>query len=143
MDIHNVFLQGDLDKKIFMISPQGLLNLDDKWVCKLKRSLYGLKQTSRNWFSKLRSKLLEMGFKQSTVNYSLFTHTKGDKVAHLLVYLDDIIIIGSDSQVIIKLKKQLKTYFYIKRFRKTQVLPRSGIDISVTRYPCQPKKMHT
>lgn len=62
MDVHNAFLQGDLEEDIYMKPPQGMLKSDDMRVCKLKKSIYGLKQASRNWFAKLRTRLIEMGF---------------------------------------------------------------------------------
>ena len=64
-------------------------------VCKLKRSLYGLKQSPRAWFEKFRSTLLCFSFTQGQYDSSLFVHTSASGIVLLLVYMDDIIIIGA------------------------------------------------
>lgn len=71
-NVHNAFLHGDLEEEIYMKSPNGLLSNDDKKVCKLHKSIYGLKHASHNWFAKLKSVLINIGFTQSKVDYSLF-----------------------------------------------------------------------
>lgn len=85
VDVHNAFLQGDLEEEIYMKPPEGMLRSNNTRVCKLRKSIYGLKHASRNWFTKLRTRLVEMRFIQSSVDYSLFTHTVGNKITHLLV----------------------------------------------------------
>jgi len=62
----------------------------------LHKSLHGLRQTPHQWFAKISSKLLEYGFNKSNANYYLFTDRKGGKFITLLVYVDDIILIGND-----------------------------------------------
>ena len=73
MDVHNAFLHGDLDEDIYMRPPPGFDPPAPNLVCKLKKSLYGLRQAPRQWYFKLAKALLAYGFKQSPLDHSLFT----------------------------------------------------------------------
>ena len=76
-------------------------------VCRLRKSLYGLKQAPRCWFAKLTAALIEFDFTQSYSDYSLFSYTKGSVVLHVLIYVDDMIVSGSDSGALAEFKKYL------------------------------------
>ncbi|GJY57860.1 ribonuclease H-like domain-containing protein [Tanacetum coccineum] len=93
LDVHNVFLYGDLDEDIYMTIPQGFSdNINKNKVCKLVKSLYGLKQAPKKWNEKLVGVLKEHGFTQSVNDHSVFTKSKNNKFIALLVYVDDIVI---------------------------------------------------
>lgn len=83
-------------------------------VCKLKKSIYGLKQSPRNWFSKLTKTLIQHGFHQSKANYSLFTKIVGDTITICLVYVDDLLICGNNGHQIQDLKLMLSSHFNMK-----------------------------
>ncbi|BBN68153.1 RING/U-box superfamily protein [Prunus dulcis] len=83
-------------------------------VCRLNKSLYGLKQASRNWFSKFSTAIQSAGYTQSKADYSLFTRVCGESFTSVLIYVDDMIITGNDDKAIQDLKKFLHTSFRIK-----------------------------
>lgn len=84
LDVNNAFLHRDLDEKIYMKMPQGIPNPSNK-VCK---SLYGLKQVSRQWFAKLMNFLNCLGYQQSKNDYSLFIKRNKSDITIVAVYAD-------------------------------------------------------
>lgn len=115
LDINNAFLHGDLHEEVYMTIPQGYPKpTSPNSVCRLKKSLYGLKQANRQWFNKLTTFLLTYGFTQSYADTSLFTLTKDGSFTALLVYVDDIILAGNTQSVINHIKQQLDNTFSIK-----------------------------
>lgn len=69
MDVHNTFLQGDLAKEVYMELPQRFQRQEEHKVCKLLKSLYGLKQASRQWNLKLIEALGTSGYSQSSYDH--------------------------------------------------------------------------
>lgn len=112
VDINNAFLHGDLDKEVYMALPSGYhskgeptsVSSTTPMVCKLIKSFYDLKQASRQWSAKLSTTILSLGFTQSQADHSFFVHSNGPHVTALLIYVDDMIIIGNDPTSITKLK---------------------------------------
>ncbi|XP_019090977.1 PREDICTED: uncharacterized protein LOC109128637 [Camelina sativa] len=116
MDVYNAFLHGDLEKEVFIRPPPGFRTADKTQVCRLHKSLYGLNQAPRCWFSKLSTALKDYGFTQSLKDYSLFTFAADDRHIHVLVYVDDLIVTGSSSMVITDFKEYLSSCFHMKDF---------------------------
>ena len=115
LDVNNAFLHGDLHEEVYMQVPQGYSQtLPPNTVCKLQKSLYGLKQANRQWFEKLTTFLISLGFKQSNVDTSLFTFQKAHVFLSLLVYVDDILLAGNDKAMIRSIKDNLNEKFSIK-----------------------------
>ncbi|XP_026439733.1 uncharacterized protein LOC113338554 [Papaver somniferum] len=108
--------------------PPGFQKKGDTRVYKLNKSLYGLKQASRQWFAKFSSALLEEGFQQSRADYSLFLYHKGAISIYVLVYVDDIIITGNNDLAINQLKHKLEAKFSLKNLGRLQYF--LGIEVS-------------
>lgn len=101
LDVSNAFLHGFLKEDVYMSQPQGFIDhTRPSHVCKLKRALYGLKQSPRMWFHRLKEFLLSMGFLGSLSDPSLFVYKDHDKLVYILVYVDDIIVTGSDETLV-------------------------------------------
>lgn len=106
LDVNNAFLHGDLHQEVCMKLPEGIPNPRNQ-VCKLKKSIYGLKQASRQWFAKLVEPLFFYGFTQSKNDYSLFIKHNRSLITIVNAYVDDMIIAGNDLSSINALKQHL------------------------------------
>ncbi|RVW13553.1 Retrovirus-related Pol polyprotein from transposon TNT 1-94 [Vitis vinifera] len=94
LDIKNAFLHGDLAEEVYMEQPPGFVAQGESGlVCRLRRSLYGLKQSPRAWFSRFSSVVQEFGMLRSTADHSVFYHHNSlGQCIYLVVYVDDIVI---------------------------------------------------
>lgn len=131
MDVKNAFLHGELEDVVYMQFPPGyegagfrfntalqgeytdLSKLQNK-VCRLLKTLYGLKQSPRLWFGKLSTALKADGFIQSKADSTLFTKQNGDRFTAVLAYVDDLLITGNSMEAINETKSLLSSHFKMK-----------------------------
>lgn len=115
LDVNNAFLQGELTETIYMKQPPGFVDRDrPHHVCRLRKPIYGLKQAPRSWYLSLKQHLLQTGFTNSMADTSLFIHSHGSKLTYVLVYVDDIIVTGSDVELVNVVLRSLGERFSIK-----------------------------
>eukprot|EP00253_Pinus_taeda_P012672 PITA_12672 len=143
MDIKSAFLHGDLHEEIYMEQPIGFIQTDSSLVCRLKKSLYGLKQAPRTWYAKMDNFLLESGFSRCHSDNTVYTKTVGNSLIILVLYVDDLILTGSDPILINHVKSSLKKKFemtdlgHLHYFLGLQVLQsKEGISLSQAKYAC-------
>ena len=113
----NAFLHGELEKnkEVYMAIPLGFDGeFDPGQVCRLKKTLYELKQSPRIWFGRFCQAMIKHGFKQSLFDHTLFTKRRGDKITCLIIYVDDMIIAWDDVEEISNLKTNLFKEFDMK-----------------------------
>lgn len=116
LDIKNAFLHGDLDEEVYMEQPPGFVAQGESssMVCRLHRSLYGLKQSPRAWFGRFSTVVQQFGMTRSEADHSLFYRHSAHGCIYLIVYVDDIVITGSDQEGILQLKQHLSSQFQTK-----------------------------
>ena len=122
LDIKNAFLHGDLAEEGYLKQPPGFVAQGEYGlVCKLHRSLYGLKQSPRAWFGRFSFVVQEFGMTRSTVDHSVFYHhTSSGQCIYLIVYVDDIVIKDNDQDGIQRLKQHLFSHIQIKDLEKLE-----------------------
>ena len=112
MDVKTKFLHADLEEEIYMKKPEGFMVKGNKeLVCRLKKSLYGLKQSPRMWYQKFDTYIRGLGFTRSKEDHCVYFKLIGDRVIYLFLYVDDMLLIGNDKEIIQDLKTQLFSKF--------------------------------
>ena len=142
LDIKNVFLHGDLVEEIYMEQlPEFVAQGEIGRVCRLQKSLYALKQSPRAWFGKFSEVIEKFGMQKSKFNHFVFYINSQAGIILLVVYVDDIIIIGNDMTDISSLKSFLDGQFHsqdlgmLKYFLGIEVMrSKRGIFLSQRKY---------
>ncbi|RVW80146.1 Retrovirus-related Pol polyprotein from transposon TNT 1-94 [Vitis vinifera] len=143
LDVKNAFLNGDLEEEVYMDIPAGLETTSNfNKVCRLRKSLYGLKQSPRAWFERFTKVVKGYGFVQCQSDHTLFMkHFPEGKLAIIIVYVDDIILTGDHEEKIDLLKKLLTKEFEIKDLRNLKYFlgmeiarSKKGIAVSQRKY---------
>jgi hypothetical protein len=100
MDIKSDFMNGELEEEVYIEQTEGFQLLEKvDYVCKLKKTLYGLKQTPRAWYSRLNKYLQHAWFRKGSTDNNLYIKIIQDSILLIEVYVDDIIF-GSDDDTL-------------------------------------------
>ncbi|KAB2628036.1 hypothetical protein D8674_032831 [Pyrus ussuriensis x Pyrus communis] len=113
-DVKNAFLHGNLEEEVYMDFPPGYSAGRSTGVCRLRKSLYGLKQSPRAWFDRFTQVMKKIGYYQSHSDHTLFVKRRQEKVTALIIYVDDMIITGDDCDEISRLQRNLAAEFEMK-----------------------------
>src|SRR4051794_25285077 len=115
MDVKTAFLNGDIDEELYMVQPNGFVDPKDiDKVCKLQRSIYGLKQASRSWNQRFDKVIKNFGFIETDGEAYVYKKVGGSSVAFLVLYVDDILLIGNDIEFLESVKGYLSNSFSMK-----------------------------
>ncbi|RVW94373.1 Retrovirus-related Pol polyprotein from transposon RE1 [Vitis vinifera] len=115
-DVKNAFLHGELSEEVYMDLPPGCMVSEKQCqkVCKLKKSLYGLKQSPRAWFGRFTKSMRAFGYRQSNSDHTLFLKKQHGKITTLIVYVDDMVVTGNDPEERKALQNYLSREFEMK-----------------------------
>ena len=110
MDVkYTFFLNGFIKEDLYMIQQEGFDNpKGSNKVCKLQRSIYGLVQPSRSWNICFDKVLKAYGFIQTCGEACIYKKVSGSSVAFLILYVDDILLIGNDIEILDSIKRILE-----------------------------------
>ncbi|KAA0040446.1 gag/pol protein [Cucumis melo var. makuwa] len=115
------FLNGNLEETIYMQQSEGFIILSqEQKVCKLNRSIYGLKQASRSWNIRFDTAIKSYGFDQIVDEPYVCKRIINNSVAFLVVYVDDILLIGNDISLLTNIKQWLAAQFQMKDLGEAQ-----------------------
>ncbi|GER47805.1 gag-pol polyprotein [Striga asiatica] len=115
MDVKTAFLNGNLQEDIYMQQPEGFIAEGrEHLVCKLNRSIYGLKQASRSWNIRFDEVIQSYGFTQCPDEHCVYKKISGSVVVFLVLYVDDILLIGNSKKELSDVKVWLSKQFDMK-----------------------------
>ena len=112
MDVKTAFLNVFLEEELYMMEPEGFINPKDaNKVCKLQRSIYGPVQASQSWNKRFDSVIKAYGFIHTFGEACIYKKVSGSSIAFLILYVDDILLIGNDIEFVDSIKGYLKEFF--------------------------------
>ncbi|KAH9679437.1 hypothetical protein KPL71_026134 [Citrus sinensis] len=115
MDVKTAFLNGDIEEIIYMVQPENFVLGDSKkMVCKLTKSIYGLKQASRQWYFKFHQIIISYGFEANVIDECVYHKFSGSKHIFLVLYVDDILLATNDIGILHDTKSFLSKHFEMK-----------------------------
>ena len=121
LDVKTAFLHGDLEEKIYMSQPAGYVDsINPNHVCLLKKSLYGLKQSPRQWYKRFDNFVIDIGFVRSKFDSCCYMLFSDSIPVYLLLYVDDMLLISKSKPKIDELKRILSSEFDMKDLGKAK-----------------------
>ena len=115
MDVKTVFLNGSLEEDVYMEQPVRFIEEGkEHMVCRLKKSIYGLNQSSRQWYPKFNDTIISFGFKENIIDRCIYLKVSGSKFIFLILYVDDILLATNDLGLLSETKKFLSNHFEMK-----------------------------
>src|SRR4051812_17880887 len=115
VDMKTAFLNGNIEEVLYMMQPEGFIDPRNAGkVCKLQRSIYGLKQASRSWNLQFDEVIKAFGFIQNIKEFCIYKKQSGRSIAFLVLYVDDILLIGNDTKFLEGVKECLNGQFSMK-----------------------------
>ncbi|KAG8475050.1 hypothetical protein CXB51_031854 [Gossypium anomalum] len=115
MDVKTAFLNSDIEETIYMVQPENFESKDSiNMVCKLTKSIYGLKQASRQWYHKFHQIIISFGFEINIVDDCVYHKFNGSKYIFLVLYVDDILLATNDIGLLHETKRFLSKHFEMK-----------------------------
>jgi len=129
VDISHAFTNSDIDAEIYMKQPEGFEQGGSKYVCRLNKSLYGLKQSPRLWGEKLAEVLFGIGFTRTYSDASLFIYDRDGIKVIVPVFVDDITLASKSVEKLDLLIAQMSKHFKLRDLGETSFL----LGISITR----------
>nr|GFB69807.1 hypothetical protein [Tanacetum cinerariifolium] len=115
IDVKTAFLNGHLSEEVYMEQPEGFVNPKyPNHVCKLKRSIYGLKQASRQWNKRFDDEIKKFGFTLNPNEPCVYIKASGSYIAILILYVNDILLMGNNIPMLQDVKSYLGRSFAMK-----------------------------
>jgi hypothetical protein len=130
IDVKTTFLHGDMEEEIYMKEPKIFaVKAKKEIVCKLKRSLYDLKQSPNMWYQKFDTYILSFGIVRSKVDHCVYSMEEGDYLIYVALYVNDMLLVKNNMDVKKEVKKQLSSKFDMKDIVATIFI--MGMEIKV------------
>ena len=129
MDVKIVFLNGDLEEEIYIDQPKGFIEPgQESKVCKLTKSLYGLKQAPKQWHENFDSYMIVNGYKSNECDKCIYSQSWNNLHVIISLYVDDMLIFGSNVHDINETKNMFKSHFNMKDLGEANFILGKKID---------------
>jgi hypothetical protein len=115
MDVKTTFLNGDLLENVYVAQPKGFAMKEKEYMrCHMRKSIYVLKQASRQWYLKFNETIRSFGFKENKGDNCIYAKFKSRNFIFLILYMHDILLASSDVSLLLETKRFLSSNFDMK-----------------------------